>query len=143
VRCGISAAVSHRRTITLPVFTAYTSWHPGTSCDGRRRKSIPRASHSAQETFPSQSSSRHASGTSPSRASCTARNAVRRKNRTGAPTMSSARARGFNGSVLDPVVRRFLRHLHVVDVALAQASGGDAYELRLRPQLVRCRGRPV
>src|SRR5512133_1248560 len=37
--------------------------------------------------------------------------------------------------LVDPVVRRFLRDDHVVDVALAQAGGGDADELRLGAKL--------
>ena len=36
----------------------------------------------------------------------------------------------------DPIVRRFLRDRHVVRVRLAQAGRGDAYELRLRPEVV-------
>src|SRR5262249_26477745 len=112
------------------------SWHPGTSSEGLRRKSIPPRSHSAQPTFPSQTRSRHALGTSPSCASWTARNPLKRKKRTGAPMMISAIRRGFNASGLDPVVRGFLRDLHVVDVALAQAGGGDADELRLGAQLL-------
>src|SRR5207248_2376813 len=55
-----------------------------------------RISHSAQDTFPSQFKSRQASGTSPSRASCTARIPLKRKRRTGAPRMISASARGFS-----------------------------------------------
>src|SRR4051812_27668846 len=99
---------------------------------------MPPRSHSVQETFPSQSRSRHASGTSPSRASWTARTALSANSSTGPPRMISATARDFTPGalVLDPVVRRFLRHLHVVHVALAQAGGGDADEPRLGPQLV-------
>src|SRR5207245_5600648 len=131
--CG---AAPRRTTRALPVFTAYTSWHPGTSCDGRMRKSIPPRSHSNTYVLPSQSRSRKASGTSPSRASCTALIPLSRKRRTGTPRMIRATSRGFNASGLDAVVRSFLRHLHVVHVALAQTGCGDPHELRLRAQLV-------
>src|SRR6266478_431715 len=97
------------------------------------RKSIPPRNHSNNDVLPSQSRSRKASGTSPSRASCTARIPLSRNRRTGTPRMISATSRGFNASGLDAVVRSFLRHVHV---ALAQTGRGDPHELRLRTQLV-------
>src|SRR5439155_8442700 len=81
-------SVGQRTTSVRPDFAAYTSWHPATACEGLRRKSIPPRSHSAGLTFPSQSRSRSSSGTSPSRASCTARKPARRNRARGNSKMN-------------------------------------------------------
>src|SRR5947208_3486640 len=100
------------------------------------RKSIPPRNHSNNDVLPSQSRSRKASGTSPSRASCAALIPLSRKRRMGTPRMISATSRGFNASGLDAVVRSFLVHLHVVNVPLAETGCRDPDGLRFRPQIV-------
>src|SRR5437588_3313501 len=50
--------------------------------------------------------------------------------RSSTRTGRSSGVRSGSGRILAPIVRRLLRDRHIVRVALAQARGSDAHELR-------------